>query len=144
MESVRFISGEYRVINYHMNSLYMVQGYLKMKDKWFNIVAYDNLNLAIAKAKAMILNDAKIEEYKNKDIIKRKISKYTCTIDFNKGTVSIVDDWMSNYGVIYIHLIGKYNPIQGTGYRLIGMDSCIPNKKITAFFEYHIKKHYSK
>lgn len=75
----------------------------------------------------------------------RRISKYTCVIELEetKGTVLIIDDWYSNYGVVYPFSVGEYDYLHKRNKQLVGMESPILNKKILTFFEYHINKYYS-
>ena len=51
-----------------------------------------------------------------------KKNRVIVTLNFDKCTVSFIDDWCSNYGFIYEGAVGNYNYLNKPS-QLIGMDS---------------------
>ena len=71
----------------------------------------------------------------------RKFGKYhvVLTIDkYNNGNIIIQDDWFTNYGVVYSHIVGDINPCTGLPVPYMGMDSEIPRKDIFNWLQKNI------
>jgi len=73
----------------------------------------------------------------------RKFGQYQCSIT-KQGTISIVGDWFSNYGVIYDFNVkdyfdGNFHPLQVP--QIYGMDSHYGlTKQVTAWIEKTVKR----